>query len=293
MELRALRYFLTVADTGSFSRAAEVLHVAQPAVSRQIQALEQEFGLSFLRRTARGAVLTREGQMLYDRARGLIDGFDELATDLATQRDRPRERIRIGVPPTCAEDHGVQLFEMLSEALPEADIEMTEGLSRYLPDLLLDGSLDLIISLQEKHTDALQFQLIEREPMVYFARSDNPLLRDAAPLPLAELAEVPLVLSTGFLQLTEAFARDYGVSIACQMQIDSIAATRRIVAKTGHGTVWPQSIARREAEAGSGGYRGLQPAPMRSLFIGRNRRPLPQGVQEVIGAFLKARQRQH
>lgn len=288
MELRAVRYFLTVSETGSFSRAAELLHVAQPAISRQIQSLENELEMSLLIRSVRGTKMTPEGKKFYSRMRSLVDDFDLAREEMRSLRDSPSRKLCIGVPPTCAEEHGVPLLEMLSASMPEKRVEMVEGLSRFLPDWLLSAQVDLIIALQQTHSEQIQWRLIEREPLVLLAPVGSALL-GMGPLPLHALNDVPLVLSTGFQQVVTNFARDFGVAINCKMQIDSVPAIRRIVVSRQLATVLPLSIARREAMNPQLAFRELMPAPLRTLHIGKLKSAISSTVNAVIDDYIRSR----
>lgn len=288
MQLRAIRYFLAVAETGSFSRSAELMHVAQPAISRQIQALEQELKQSLLLRTAKGAEMTAEGRILYDRIRPIVAEYDQVREDMLSLESRSRRRLRLGVPPTCAEDQGVELLNLIAEQMPDASVEMIEGLSRFLPDWLAQGQVDVILSLQERADSDLEFRLVEREELAFLAPRSHPLAQDG-PIALYDLAEVPLILSTGFHQIVADFARDYGIPIRCQMQIDSVSATRRIARTRGLATILPLSSSRREAREHGMVVRPIRPAPLRSLFIGKPKGLHTTGLGAVIETYLRRR----
>lgn len=288
MELRAIRYFLSVAETQSFSRSAALLRVAQPAISRQIQALEQELSLVLFQRLAKGTLLTPEGEMLYRRMLSVVSEYDGIREEMLALRGKESQRFRLGIPPTCAEDHGVRLLELLAKRMPDLRVEMTEGLSRFLPEWLLEGQVDLIMSLHERHTDKIAFRLVEREPLVLLARADHELLGEG-PLPIHALHGVPLLLSTGFHQIVTRFAEEYRVMITCRMQIDSIPAIRRISETSGLATIVPQSIAFRETREGRMRMREISPAPLRSLYIGWMKDAHRPGLAELIEDYIRVR----
>jgi LysR family transcriptional regulator, benzoate and cis,cis-muconate-responsive activator of ben and cat genes len=99
MELRHLRYFIAVAEERSFSRAAEKLHVSQPPLSRQIRDLEAELGVKLLDRNRQGVRLTRLGQGILVKARGLIRDADLFKAQAKVLDKEFREEVRIGYAP--------------------------------------------------------------------------------------------------------------------------------------------------------------------------------------------------
>ena len=99
MDVRQLRYFATLAEELHFGRAAERLHIAQPALSQQIKSLESELGLLLLERTSRGVALTDAGKRLRDEARGVIGRFDEAVETMRRVRDGTVGALRVGVFP--------------------------------------------------------------------------------------------------------------------------------------------------------------------------------------------------
>jgi LysR family nitrogen assimilation transcriptional regulator len=98
MDLRQLRYFVQISETANFSRAAEILHVAQPSLSQQMKNLEDELGVELLIRHARGVTLTPLGQQLYDDARRILHEVDRARDTLRTQSQSPSGRISVGLP---------------------------------------------------------------------------------------------------------------------------------------------------------------------------------------------------
>src|ERR1700745_3785566 len=96
VELRHLRYFTTVAAEGSFSRAAEKLHIAQPPLSRQVQQLEDELGLGLIERGSRPLRLSEAGRLLYEQAGQVLERMDEMRTAVGALHEANRDRFSIG-----------------------------------------------------------------------------------------------------------------------------------------------------------------------------------------------------
>src|SRR6266542_2259250 len=99
MDVRALRYFVEVVLRGGFTRAGESLHVTQPAISKMVKALEEEVGAPLLVREKRRVTLTEAGQLVFERARGVLDSVRGIEEEVAELASLKRGRVRIGLPP--------------------------------------------------------------------------------------------------------------------------------------------------------------------------------------------------
>jgi len=102
MDLKQLEYFVRVAELGSFTRAAHVLNIAQPALSRQVRLLEVELRQNLLVRNGRGAIPTEAGKLLLDHGRGILHQVERAREDLGRVRGALAGRVAIGLPPTLA-----------------------------------------------------------------------------------------------------------------------------------------------------------------------------------------------
>ena len=110
MDIRQLRYFIAIVEARSFSRAAEQLHVAQPALSQHVLAMEAELGVALLYRGARGVVPTEEGLRLLDRAQAIQAQLAALHDHVRGREARPSGEVRFGMPGTVSEQLGVPLI---------------------------------------------------------------------------------------------------------------------------------------------------------------------------------------
>lgn len=168
MELRHLRYFLAVAETANFTKAAELLGIGQPPLSQQVKALENELGVELFKRTARGAQITQAGRVFADEARQVIEGADRAGR--AAQRAARGEtgHLRVGFTGTAAfNEHVSGLIRRFREAYPDAELTLQEATSGVLLDGLEQGRLDVAIVRPERRVAALvQQQAWHDEPML-------------------------------------------------------------------------------------------------------------------------------
>src|SRR3954451_10747185 len=143
MELRHLRYFVAVAEELHFRRAAERLHVAQPAVSEQIRKLEQELGVQLLNRTHRSVSLTAGGRAMLDEARRVLRQAD-VASQAAREADqRTGSRLRVGCLPDTFPQPLSRALGRISKTLPGVDVVLETGHAPALIDDVRSGRLDV------------------------------------------------------------------------------------------------------------------------------------------------------
>src|SRR5712671_319366 len=148
MELRQLRYFVTVAEEGNISRAAQKVFLTQPALSRQIKALEEAIGQRLLDRQAHSICLTPAGQTLLQEARELLRH-----ADLTIERVRAMGdgiRLRVGYAPSLAMDILSVAVEVFTHKHPTARVEMLDLSTNEMRAGLESGELDLAVSIETK-----------------------------------------------------------------------------------------------------------------------------------------------
>jgi DNA-binding transcriptional LysR family regulator len=183
MELRHLRYFIAVAAHGSFNRAAEVLHLTQPALSRQVKDLEEELGVSLLVRGQNTVKLTESGHLFCEEAREVIARANE-----AVQRVRGEARnetLRLGYAPSIIAGIMSGVLERFLSTTPRVRIELMDLSSREINELADEGRLDLVISPGISITKGIsEFQWTELHRL-------QPVLIMPVTHPLAKLKRIP------------------------------------------------------------------------------------------------------
>jgi DNA-binding transcriptional LysR family regulator len=195
MELRHLRYYVAVAEALSFTKAAVRLHVAQPALSRQVSDLEEELGVDLLKRNSHGVVLTEEGKLFLDEARGILKRADESVTKVRALARGEFGELQVGyVPPLD--------LHILPRALAEFQ-KTTPGVKVVLHDMgsdeicneLRNGMLHLGLMMQpsEESTAGIEFEEVGRYPFFVAMVPGHPLSR-MKKISLETLAKQPLVV---------------------------------------------------------------------------------------------------
>ncbi|MCL8026874.1 LysR family transcriptional regulator [Nocardioides bruguierae] len=192
VDLRLLRAFLAVADTLHFGRAAEELHVAQPALSQQVRRLERELGVQLLTRTSRSVALTPAGSALRDRARALL-GQVRRDLDEAVRIGRGEEgRLDVGFVSSALPVGPIRLVQAFRAAHPLVRVELTEGYTSHLLTLLARGALDLAVVRDPDPRDGIVVHVFHREPFVAAVPREHPLATRPS-VRATELARDPFV----------------------------------------------------------------------------------------------------
>ena len=127
MDLKQLEYFVRVAELGSFTRAAQALDVAQPALSRQVRLLEVELRQNLLLRNGRGAMPTDAGRLLLEHARGILHQVERAREELGRVGGALAGRVAIGLPPSLSRALAVPITRAVRQQLPQASVSICEG----------------------------------------------------------------------------------------------------------------------------------------------------------------------
>src|ERR1700761_6495323 len=183
MELRHLRYFVAVAETGSLTAAAEHrLHTSQPSLSRQIRELEDQVGAELLLRSARGVALTAAGKAFIDHARLALAQVDA-AVEAARRAAQPaKQRFALGFLTGQEMTWLPHAMHVLRDELPGVDITVSSDYSPDLAEGVARGRLDLAFMRAEPGFD-LDYRVVRREPLIVLMPSDHPLAAKEAVAP--------------------------------------------------------------------------------------------------------------
>jgi DNA-binding transcriptional LysR family regulator len=193
MELRHLRYFVAVAEELHFRKAAERLHVAQPAVSEQIRKLEQELGVTLFNRTQRSVALTSAGVALLEEARHVLRHAEVAQQAARNAGDRASTRLRIGYLPDSLPASVPRALRNLAGSAPAVEVDMTTGTSLRLIEDLRAGRLDAIVTTLPAPTKGLRVTPLGDQGGVVVLPVTHPRAVDPT-IALAQLAPERLVV---------------------------------------------------------------------------------------------------
>jgi LysR family nitrogen assimilation transcriptional regulator len=234
MDLKQLEYFVRVAELGSFTRAAIELDVAQPALSRQVRLLEVELRQNLLVRNGRGAVPTEAGKLLLEHGRGILHQVERARDDLGRLRGGLAGRVAVGLPTSVARVLTVPLTRAFREALPQARLSISEGLSAGLQEGLTSGRLDIVVLYNAQPSRELDLTPLLEEDLVLVRARPPGLHEDPPPGPmeLTEVAKLPLVIPTrpnAIRMHVESELADIGCRPNVVLEIDGVSAILDLV----------------------------------------------------------------
>ena len=295
MDLRQLRYFVALATQQHYGKAAGVLHVTQPALSRQIQLLEEELGVQLFQRHARGAAPTEEARMLLERAVFLLRYAEQMKSDLQAHQREPRGPVAVGMSPGLAQQLTVVLTKAVLARLPEVRLRVIEGFAPSLQEMLKAGEVDLALLIEPVERSTLQSFPLMKEQVCLIVKPEDKRFNRASKVRVRELAGVPLVM-TGLvksgvrLELEVAAARAK-IELNQVVEVETAEVARRLVMDCVGVTAHFAAAVQEDIDAGR-----LRAIPIDGLFLHRSLarasdRPASratEGVMEVLRQVVEA-----
>lgn len=235
MDLKQLEYFVRVAELGSFTRAAQALNIAQPALSRQVRLLEVELRQNLLLRNGRGATPTQAGQLLLEHGRGILHQVERTREELARVRSGLSGRVALGLPPSVARMLTVPLTRAFRTRMPEAQLSISEGLSSAMQENLQNGRLDIAVLYNPTQVQGIEHTPLVKEELLLVQPRPAGLQEDPPPPPirLREVAALPLVIPTrpnAIRMHVESEMAAMGCRPLIALEIDGVSAILDLVA---------------------------------------------------------------
>jgi LysR family transcriptional regulator, nitrogen assimilation regulatory protein len=192
MQFRQLRYFVKIVEAGSFSRAASIVHVAQPALSQQVAELEERLGVPLLQRSARGVRPTAAGEILYKEASTILHQLDQLPSVVRSSSGEPEGTVSVGFVSSLAPKLVGGILEECRALIPKVTIRVSDDHSLGLESKIAAGTVDLAILYEDEFVTPLTRIPLFMQSMYLIARIALPDHKDV--ISLEQLAELPLVL---------------------------------------------------------------------------------------------------
>jgi LysR family nitrogen assimilation transcriptional regulator len=194
MELRQLRYFLAIAEHGTFSKAASKVFVAQSALSHQLAQLEDELGARLFERSRRGVELTEAGVVFHTYATSILRQVEDAASSVAGLTDSPAGKVVFGIPHSASHALALPLLKAVREELPKVQLELTEELTGNLTRQLLAGSLHMAILFDDGTLEDFISEPLVSEKMSLIYRSEAVDKKAQASISFREALAKPLIL---------------------------------------------------------------------------------------------------
>ncbi|MCP4618849.1 MAG: LysR family transcriptional regulator [Bradyrhizobium sp.] len=296
MDLRQLRYFKAVAESGGFSAAAAVLRIAQSALSRQVGLLETECGGALFERGAHGVALTPSGRVLLQRASFLLQQVEETRSEVQAENTNPRGTIRLGSTPSVGELLYQPLTSRFLRQFPRVRLQLIEAITPDPLTSLLNGTLDLAIVGRPGLVEGVSFTPLFMEQLCLFGPPNAPDLPSGEVHPEALLG-VPLVVPSGmaWLPRLQPFLGERIHKLWPRVEVVSMNCMKQMVSNgVGLGVV-PSWTLRNEIASGVfrvARLRGMVNQRGLALPTGRPvsriTQSLAKAVQEEVGAMVKS-----
>jgi LysR family transcriptional regulator, nitrogen assimilation regulatory protein len=268
MDLRQIAYFVALFEEGSVTRAAQRLHVVQPALSMQMAKLERELEQKLFERTPKSMVPTTAARTLYRLVNPILRDLANAREQMARLSSTISGRVTIGVLSSIASSVVPDVLARFVSAYPEVEISMADGYSSTFIEWVGAGTLDLAIINKPRRKLGLVAHHLLDEEMVVVAGHDT-VLPVPMPVTMKDLAQLNLILPSKRHGLRIELDRHFeaeGLAMAPKLELDSPPAIADFVARTDWFTVLPSlAVGRRLVEGSLKAYRIVTPRITRQL----------------------------
>ncbi len=247
MELRSLGYFIRIAELGSITRAAAHLRLAQPALTRHVQRLEEELGVALFTRANRGVRLTEAGQKLLESAERILRDVERTGDEIRAQDAHPSGRIILGITPTLCPVLVPELSGRMRRDYPRVELKVVHAGMVRLEEFIIDGRVDVALLSELARSRLILSTRLAQEEMVLVTR---PGARPHAPVSGAELSRTPLVLGDGLRAAMDALLAGRGIELKVEIEVNDHETIRLMVQHGAAASILPYSSVARECAQG-------------------------------------------
>lgn len=283
MNLKQLEYFVQVSELGSFSKAAVVLGIAQPALSRHVRALETELHEYLFVRNGRGVALTEAGRRLFDHGVAILRHVEQARQDLGANRDEPQGHVTIGLPPSIGRRMTVALVERFRTEFPAARLAIVEGLTTHILEWITTGRIDAGLVFNPDAQPGLDIAPLLREHLALVSPAGTP----AEPVPMQDLPRYKLIVPErmhAMRRLLETEAAMAGIKLDIAWEVSSVPSILDLVcAGYGHAVLSPSGVAAASRAAELAVRQIVDPGLVTTLCIASSatKRPTPLAARTM------------
>lgn len=253
MDLRDFQYFISIAEMGSFSRAALAHNIAQSALSRRIRELEADLGVTLLYRNGRGVVVTEVGQDFLIRARRVMADVAQIRHDLTAGRDTVQGVVTFGVPPSVGLVLLAPLLSQIRVDFPGIQMRVLEGFSGHVAEWLADGRIDLAVLYKVRAGTFPDAEHLLFEDMHLVSARHAPKLGQGATVRLRDVEGEDLALPGaphGLRILVDEACARHQVNLTVAMELETLPTIRGLVSNGTIRTILPVTAIQAEIESG-------------------------------------------
>lgn len=250
MDIRQLRYFSEIVEAKSFTRAANRVRIAQPALGLQIRKLEDELGVELLRRHSRGVEATEAGTVLLRHANAILKQVEQARQEVMDLSGPPRGEIVLGITPTASALLAIPLIRACRDAYPDISLNLFEGLSEEIMRRLDDNSLDMAFTYNPGAVTGIPTEPLMGEDLYLVGAVGDQYPGET--VPFATVCQRSLILPSrgfGLRDWVEDMAGKKDATIKVSFEIDSVATMRDLVLGGLGWTILPYAVVQQAVQA--------------------------------------------
>ena len=253
MDLRDFQYFISIAETGSFSKAAMAHTIAQSALSRRIRDLEQDLGVALFYRNGRGVVVTEAGETFLARARSILSDVAQIRQDLNATQTTLQGVVTLGVPPSVGLVLLAPLLSQIRSDYPGIQMRVLEGFSGYVAEWLASGRVDLAVLYKVRAGTFPDAEHLLFEDMHLISGREAPSLGQGSTVTLRQLQGEDIALPGaphGLRILVDEACSRAQVSLFVAMELETLPTIRGLVSAGTVRTILPVTAVQAELQTG-------------------------------------------
>ncbi|MEY4676096.1 MAG: hypothetical protein RLZZ470_603 [Pseudomonadota bacterium] len=291
MDIKQIKYFLAVAESGGFSKAAQAIHVAQPALSAHVARLEEELGIQLFLRHAKGIELTHAGAILVDHAHDILRRLKHAQDAVRHAADEVHGEVALGLPTTVAMVLTLPLLTEVRAQWPHISLRLVEGHSGWLQEWLQSGRIDAAVLFGTAAHKGLEVQSILNEDLYLVSAPHAPHLPASDAISMHDLAQCELIVPAkehGLRIAIDRAALQADVDLNVKVEIDSFTSMKKAVAQGLGHTILSWAAVAEEIERGELVARRIeQPNVSRSVVYAIRDEHLTNRAQTAINQLVK------
>ena len=202
IQIRNLRSFIAIASAGSISKAAKMIHIAQPALSAHVQQIEETLGTAVFERVHRGVTLTPAGERFLRHAEEILRHIDTAVSDVRNAVSKPSGKVSLGLPQSMARLLGVPLVKAVVERWPQVQLQLVEMNTGYIPESLLTRKIDLGMTFRQEDDMGVVYKHLLDEELVFVSSPRQMTMyqrgrrRKSASIQASDLPRFPIIMPT-------------------------------------------------------------------------------------------------
>ncbi len=286
MELRSLSYFVRIAELGSITRAAAHLQIAQPALTRHVQRLEDELDTPLFTRANRGVRLTEAGCKLLESAQRILRDVERAGDEIRARKAHPSGKIILGVTPTQCPVVAPEVFARMRRHYPMIELKVVHAGMVRLEEFVIDGRVDIALMSEMSKSRLILSTRLAEEEMVLVTR---PGARGSGVVSPEELSRTPLILGDGLRAAMEALLAGRGVELLVETELNDHETIRLMVQQGVGASILPHSSVHRECARGlAEAHRITEDGVFRTLALGAAVGRSSSAARDAVAATVAA-----